>query len=382
MAKKALPGIRARGRTWYFHKWIGGHAYRESTGFRVGTKSNRENALRWAVNREAEIRAGNLGWKPKVPTFATYWTATYQPVYTARKRAPHRDVQMMAPALPVFGPMRLDEITPSDCERYLNARLGSLHADPTGKKRPKVISQGTVSRERQFLQGVMQRAVNDGVIDKNPWRGIARKAYAVRERLLTPAEQNRLLVALTPHYQRFVLFMLGTGLRLEECRGIVPARDLNLETRHVTVTGKFGKTRQVPLPAELLPTIKAQLESGRWWTQNQQHIRYTLAQACKAREGREPRTSRRGRLVAAVAPLKALPTLSPHVFRHTFGWRWLQGGGDIYTLSKVLGHASVSVTERHYAHLLKEDIQGKADRVDLGLGLTPPAKVVRMRGRR
>jgi hypothetical protein len=340
MAKKALPGIRARGRTWYFHKWIAGHVYRESTGFRVGTKANQENALRWAVNREAEIRAGNLGWKPTVPTFATYWTATYQPVYTARKRAPHRDVQMMAPALPVFGPMRLDEITPSDCERYLNARLGALHADPTGKRRPKVISQGTVSRERQFLQGVLQRAVNDGLI------------------------------------------MLGTGLRLEECRGIMPARDLNLETRHVTVTGKFGKTRQVPIPAELIPTIKAQLESGRWWTQNQQHIRYTLAQACKAREGREPRTSRRGRLVAAVAPLKALPTLSPHVFRHTFGWRWLQGGGDIYTLSKVLGHASVSVTERHYAHLLKEDIQGKADRVDLGLGLTPPAKVVRMRGRR
>ena len=39
------------------------------------------------------------------------------------------------------------------------------------------------------------------------------------------------------------------------------------------------------------------------------------------------------------------------------------------TLSKVLGHATVAVTEKHYAHLLKDDIMVKADKVELGLGL-------------
>jgi integrase len=37
----------------------------------------------------------------------------------------------------------------------------------------------------------------------------------------------------------------------------------------------------------------------------------------------------------------------------TFGTRWLQAGGDIYKLSKILGHSSVAVTEAHYAHSLK-----------------------------
>ena len=32
-------------------------------------------------------------------------------------------------------------------------------------------------------------------------------------------------------------------------------------------------------------------------------------------------------------------------------------GGDIYKLSKILGHSSVAVTEAHYAHLLKEDLE-------------------------
>jgi integrase/recombinase XerD len=40
-------------------------------------------------------------------------------------------------------------------------------------------------------------------------------------------------------------------------------------------------------------------------------------------------------------------SLSPHDLRHTFGARFLQRAGDIYVLSKMLGHSSVQVTQRH-----------------------------------
>lgn len=40
---------------------------------------------------------------------------------------------------------------------------------------------------------------------------------------------------------------------------------------------------------------------------------------------------------------------TPHALRQTFGTRWLPAGGDIYKLSKVLGHSSLAVTETHYA---------------------------------
>jgi len=45
--------------------------------------------------------------------------------------------------------------------------------------------------------------------------------------------------------------------------------------------------------------------------------------------------------------------------RHTFGHRFLVKGGDIYELSKILGHSSVAVTERHYAYLRREDVAAK-----------------------
>jgi len=67
-----------------------------------------------------------------------------------------------------------------------------------------------------------------------------------------------------------------------------------------------------------------------------------------------------------------MPHVSPHTCRHTFGHRWLAAGGDLFKLAKVLGHASVAVTQKHYAYLLKENLRDAVDRLDLGLGLPKP----------
>jgi integrase len=69
--------------------------------------------------------------------------------------------------------------------------------------------------------------------------------------------------------------------------------------------------------------------------------------------------------------------------RHTFGTRWLQAGGDIYKLSKILGHSSVAVTEAHYAHLLKEDLVAASQQVKIPVAKRGNGNVVRMprRGR-
>jgi integrase len=69
--------------------------------------------------------------------------------------------------------------------------------------------------------------------------------------------------------------------------------------------------------------------------------------------------------------------------RHTFGIRWLQAGGDIHKLSKILGHSSVAVTEAHYAHLLKEDLLAASQQVRIPVAPRGQGgNVVRMSGRR
>ena len=259
------------------------------------------------------------------------------PTRRVNGRAPRlRDRGTIAHALPHFGAKRLDAIRPSDCVKYLHERRQAVAANP-GRKNPQRISEGTVQRERRFLQAVFQRAVEDGLLERNPWRGIERAPEAVRARLLLPDAEVAIRAVLSPRFQRFLTFMLQTGLRLEECRSIDPARDIKNGCVHVV--GKFGKPRAVPLTLVAQKTIDDQLAAdGRLWRQNPQRLREVLATAAK-RAGTHH--------------------LSPHDLRHTFGHRWLVAGGDIYTLSKLLGHSSVNVTEQHYAHLLKEDLATK-----------------------
>ncbi len=40
-----------------------------------------------------------------------------------------------------------------------------------------------------------------------------------------------------------------------------------------------------------------------------------------------------------------------HDLRHTFAGLFLASGGDIFKLSKILGHSSVAITQHVYAHL-------------------------------
>jgi integrase/recombinase XerD len=348
--------LKKRGNMWYAVGKIKGYRYRVSTEIPVGTKAHKEAAQRRVGEIDVEIRSGKHGWTKDIPTFKAWWE-TYKrdhlPLKSARTRT--RDIGTMSlHALPFFGHMRLDTIKKTDCLRYLNTRRQATQANPL-RKTPGTIAEGTVQRERAFLQAFFQQAIEDGHIDKNPWRGIERVEYEVRDRVLTDAEQVQLLSGLSPRFQRFVLFLLGTGLRLDECRGIDPSRDVDLAARRVRVTRKGGKVQDVPFTEDVAKVLQAQLnEDGCLWTQNPQRLREVLAEGARKAK---------------------IAHLSPHTLRHTFGWRWLRDGGDIYKLSKVLGHATVAVTERHYAHLLKEDLSKAVDDRNLGIAVSVKAVV-------
>ena len=52
-----------------------------------------------------------------------------------------------------------------------------------------------------------------------------------------------------------------------------------------------------------------------------------------------------------------LSEIHPHMLRNNFAKRFLMQGGDIYTLSKILGHSSVKVTEEAYLDLDTDDLR-------------------------
>ena len=118
----------------------------------------------------------------------------------------------------------------------------------------------------------------------------------------------------------------------------------------------------MPMQPDARASLEEQLEEeGKLWKQNPQRLREVLAEG-----------SARAKI----------PAITPHVLRHTFGTRWLQAGGDIYKLSKILGHSSVAVTEAHYAHLLKEDLVAASQQVKIPVARRSGDNIVKLRPRR
>ena len=111
---------------------------------------------------------------------------------------------------------------------------------------------------------------------------------------------------------------------------------------------KAGKTQYAPLSAETLAILRA-LGPGEG------------AGPCFWRDGR-PWT--RGYVTHAFRDAvedAAIADLHVHDLRHTFACRRLRGGVDIYTVSKLLRHASVIMSER-YAHLSQTDLNAAVER--------------------
>ncbi len=67
------------------------------------------------------------------------------------------------------------------------------------------------------------------------------------------------------------------------------------------------------------------------------------------------------------ASLLALSTFYKEGFRTTYAANFVMNGGEIYVLSKLLGHKSVDITINNYAHLHPEHFQKSANVVNFGV---------------
>lgn len=336
MAMRIPPNLFARGGVWYVKRVIRGERYRESTGVKVGGDAE----LRLAMQRQRTIEANWAkeaagGKVKKIPTFGEWWL-TYHEAYSPKKADPGADATIARHAIAKWQRFRLTDITKSMCESHLQLRL-------------KDASQGTVNRERGLLQAVFGRAIDDHLLEHNPFKGIQRVKDAVRDRVLAHDEQAQLMKVFRPRDQRWLLFMLGTGLRLAEARAVlsehVDRAEGLLEVQ--AEAAKFGKGRMVPVFPEVADAIDQQQQSdGKLWHNCKTYYRELLGDASKG---------------------LGMPHLHPHVLRHTFATRYLQAGGNIFILSKILGHASVAITEKQYVHLVKTDLVERSRGLDLGL---------------
>jgi integrase/recombinase XerC len=139
--------------------------------------------------------------------------------------------------------------------------------------------------------------------------------------------------------------LYGCGLRVAELCGL-DAGDIDVKGRIVTVWGKGGRERRVPMHDLCAEVVRRWMEVGR--------IHYVGPESPPEavflnRAGRRlgPRDVRR--LLDRRSPV---PT-HPHALRHSFATHLLDGGADLRVVQELLGHASLQTTQV-YTHVSKE----------------------------
>lgn len=140
--------------------------------------------------------------------------------------------------------------------------------------------------------------------------------------------------------------LYGCGLRISEAVGVDLA-DLDLTEGWVKVRGKRKKERQVPLPGRALKALKAWLEVRRPATG-------LAAVFLNHRGGRLSDRGARGIVKMYAVALSGDAGLHPHSFRHAYATHLLTAGADLRAIQELLGHASLSTTQKYTKLSLKD----------------------------
>lgn len=241
------------------------------------------------------------------------------------------------------GLSQVTDATIADFQRWL-FYLPTRHGAARG-----VLNQNTVLAA---LKGFFRFLKAEGLIARDPAAALAyaRQPSSLPRNVLTPEEANRILDQVdttTPLGRRdraILEVFYATGIRKEELRGVVLS-DVDLEQGLVRITlGKGARDRVVPLGTKAARALNDYLQRGRPQLLGQGHTDRLFV----SYRGHPLDPHTLGELVkkhAQSAHVKKLVT--PHVWRHTCATHLVQNHASLRHVQDLLGHRSVSTTERY-----------------------------------
>ena len=202
----------------------------------------------------------------------------------------------------------------------------------------------------RFLYGTTLRRPED----------IPRISYGRRPKrlpvVLSREEVMELLACITNRKHRMVLTtMYATGMRVAEATAL-SVRDVDSQRMSILVArGKGNKQRLVPLSHTLL------LELRLWWRAHRNpHWMFPGSRPDRPLHHSTIQRSWKG----AVRHVGLKKPACTHSLRHTFATELLEGGIDLLTIQKILGHTSVRTTAK-YTHVRRDHLQATCQVLDL-----------------
>ena len=217
------------------------------------------------------------------------------------------------------------------------------------------LSPATAARRRASIRQFYRFVLGEGWRTDDPSRRVdAPKQGRPLPKILSRDEVERLIAAASAKDSAagvrlacIIEITYASGLRVSECLGLTVAA-LARDPAYLIVKGKGGKERLAPLNDHARAAVRTWLE-----VRGKSPADKSSPWLFPSRGASGHLTPRRfGQLMdeAALAANIDPARVSPHVLRHAFATHLLEGGADLRTVQKLLGHADIATTQI-YTHV-------------------------------
>jgi integrase/recombinase XerC len=222
------------------------------------------------------------------------------------------------------------------------------------------VARSTVARKLASLRSFFRHLVSEGILAKSPASLISTPKLEKRlPHPMTRLEVESLLESafgkspLDGRDRAILELLYATGIRVGELVG-ADLGDLDLGRFSgdgmLRVLGKGRKERMVPIGTKAVSALRAYLaRRGEIGAEGRGGGADRDALFLNARGGRLTDRSVRRILDRRLREAAVLVKVSPHTLRHSFATHMLNAGADLRSIQELLGHASLSTTQKYTA---------------------------------
>ena len=278
-----------------------------------------------------------------------------------------------------FGAKKISQIKTSDAKLFLI----KLQSDGKG--------YSTVKTVRGILRPAFQMAVDDAILNKNPFgfqlAGVVVNDSVTREAICREDMRRFLKFVHDDNcyckYYEAVYILFHTGLRISEFCGLT-LKDIDLQNKVLNIDHQLQRTsdmtyriestktkagtRKLPLTDDVVECFRAIIEDREPPKREKMIDGYagflyydTNGMPLVAMHW-EQRFKHMVKRYNEIYRLQ-MPSITPHVCRHTYCSNMAKSGMNPKTLQYLMGHSDIGVTLNTYTHLGLEDAQDELERI-------------------
>jgi len=236
-----------------------------------------------------------------------------------------------------------DSITAQDIKAYIGYLYGRL-------------KRTSISRRLSALRSFFLFLEKNGMISENPSCNISSPKlnkylpnYMSVDEIFRVLENADTDTWLKQRNIAILELLYSCGIRVSELHSL-DIQDIDFDQRLIKVTGKGKKQRILPVGKKAINAVNRYLRAS-VETRKRYHLHPVRSPLFINQRGKRLSVRSIERITKQYAVKSGLTSeISPHSFRHSFATHLLDGGADIRSVQELLGHASLSTTQR-YTHL-------------------------------